>query len=169
MVLIQSIPRSRHSVIISSGRNCVWSLEGLETVERALAGGGFGGYLPRSMDIKALYAPRRRAMQGFGHMGFPSYFVYIAGRSGVLWWLHVDRGIVYARREILLLVGEMAVALVKVHGLNYESDESGRLPVSIWRWLWDRSRWPPFGAGLISLDQAVFGGRRKRSGAKIEK
>jgi putative oxidoreductase len=103
-----------------------------------------------------LFTHTQEAMQGFGHMGFPSYFVYIAGVLEFFGGCLLIVGL-FTRVAGLLLAGEMAVALVKVHGLL-------SAPMKV-----DAYQFPlamavgsfalaAFGAGLISLDQAVLGG-----------
>ena len=103
-----------------------------------------------------LFTHTQEAMQAFGHMGFPSYFVYIAGVLEFFGGCLLIVGL-FTRVAGLLLAGEMAVALVKVHGLL-------STPTKV-----DAYQFPlvmavgslalaALGAGLVSLDQAVFGG-----------
>ena len=63
-----------------------------------------------------LFTHTQDAMQAFGHMGFPPYFAYIAGVLEFFGGCLLILGL-FTRIAGLLLAGEMAVALVKVHGL----------------------------------------------------
>ncbi|MGA7842825.1 MAG: DoxX family protein, partial [Candidatus Acidiferrales bacterium] len=63
-----------------------------------------------------LFTHTHETMQGFEHMGFPAYFVYIAGVIEFFGGCLLILGL-FTRIAGLLVAGEMAVALVKVHGL----------------------------------------------------
>jgi putative oxidoreductase len=101
-----------------------------------------------------LFAQTQAAMQGFERMGFPSYFVYIAGVVEFFGGVTLILGL-FTRIAGLLLAGEMAVAILKVHlpqgpvtvVTNYEFPLA--LAVAAFALA-------TVGAGMISLDHAVF-------------
>jgi len=114
-----------------------------------------------------LFVSTRGAMQGFEHMGFPAYFVYIAGVIEFFGGVTLILGL-FTRIAGLLLAGEMAVAILKVHVpqgpitqvKNYE------FPLALAVGAFTLAT---LGAGLISLDYAIFReGRRgpRKSGEK---
>jgi putative oxidoreductase len=96
-------------------------------------------------------------MQNFAHMGFPSYFAYIAGIFEVFGGAMLIAGL-FTRIAGLLLAMEMAIAVLKVHGLlsspanvhNYE------FPLALCAACFVLAT---VGAGMISIDQALFEGR----------
>ncbi len=63
-----------------------------------------------------LFGHTRETMQNFTHMGFPSYFAYIAGVIELFGGFMLVAGL-FARIAGLLIAGEMAVALWRVHNL----------------------------------------------------
>jgi putative oxidoreductase len=81
-----------------------------------------------------LFTHTHETMQGMAHMGFPAYFAYIAG------------------------VFEMAVALVKVHGIvsNPMAVENYQFPLALTVGAFALAA---LGAGLLSLDHAIFASR----------
>jgi len=100
----------------------------------------------------------------FDHMGFPGYFAYIAGVLEVFGGAVLIAG-VFTRIAALLLTIEMAVAILKVHGLisdpanvhNYEFPMALCVSAFVLATV---------GPGLISIDQALFERRsasRRRS------
>ena len=101
-----------------------------------------------------LFGQTREAMQGFVHMGFPGYFVYIAGVIEFFGGCLLIAGL-FTRIAGLLLAGEMAVALWRVHRIildplavhNYE------LPLMLTVGAFALAS---LGAGVISFDQAIF-------------
>jgi putative oxidoreductase len=103
----------------------------------------------------------REWMQSLAQMGFPGYFAYIAGILEVFGGLLLILGL-FTRIAGLLLACEMGVALWKVHKLfadpmsvkNYEFPLTLAVSAFVLATL---------GAGLISMDQAVFRGARKSS------
>ncbi|MGA7915872.1 MAG: DoxX family protein [Candidatus Acidiferrales bacterium] len=103
-----------------------------------------------------LFTHTQEAMQAFGHMGFPSYFVYIAGVFELFGGCLLIVGL-FTRVAGLLLAGEMAVALVKVHGIltTPMKVDAYQFPLAMAVGAFALAT---LGAGLISLDQAVFGG-----------
>ena len=106
-----------------------------------------------------LFGNTRAAMQGFEHMGFPGYFAYVAGVIELFGGIMLIFGL-FTRVAGLLLAGEMAVAIWRVHlpegpitqVKNYEFPLA--LAVAAFALA-------AMGAGLISLDHAAFGDRRK--------
>ena len=108
-----------------------------------------------------LFTHTREAMQGFVHMGFPAYFVYIAGVVEFFGGCLLIVGL-FTRIAGLLLAGEMAVALIQVHGLlrNPTNVEDYQFALSV---AVGSFALAALGAGLISLDQAVFAGGRRSS------
>jgi len=112
-----------------------------------------------------LFERTREAMQGFVHMGFPGYFVYIAGVIEFFGGCLLIAGL-FTRIAGLLLAGEMAVALWKVHGIirdplavhNYE------FPLMLAVGAFALAS---LGAGVVSFDQALF--REGRSSPRKSK
>jgi putative oxidoreductase len=103
-----------------------------------------------------LFAHTRETMTAFTHMGFPTYFAIFSGVLEFFGGCLLIAGL-FTRIAALLLAGEMTVALWRVHGLltrpmavnNYE------FPLALTVGAFALAC---FGAGVISLDQAVFGG-----------
>jgi putative oxidoreductase len=114
-----------------------------------------------------LFTHTHEAMQGFSHMGFPPYFAYI---SGILEFFGGCLLIVGLFTQVagLLLAGEMAVALIKVHGLLSAPNkvDNYQFPLAMAVGAFALAT---FGAGLISLDQAVFAEGRKISARQKDK
>jgi putative oxidoreductase len=112
-----------------------------------------------------LFTHSRESMQGFVRMGFPGYFAYISGVLEFFGGLILAAGL-FTRIAALLLTGEMAVALWRVHGLftspqdvhNYE------LPLIVAASCFALVT---LGAGVISLDQLIF--REGRRGPRKSK
>jgi putative oxidoreductase len=106
-----------------------------------------------------LFTHTRETMQMFEHMGFPGYFVYIAGAVEFFGGIVMILGL-FTRVAGLLLAGEMAIAIWRVHlpqgpitmVKNYE------FPLVLAMAAFTLAT---VGAGLISLDQAIFGGGRR--------
>jgi putative oxidoreductase len=105
-----------------------------------------------------LFTHTHEAMQGFEHMGFPAYFVYIAGVVEFFGGCLLILGL-FTRIAGLLVAGEMAVALVKVHGLiaNPAKVDNYQFPLLVAVGAFTLAA---LGAGLISIDQAIYGDRR---------
>jgi putative oxidoreductase len=101
-----------------------------------------------------LFGHTRDTMQAFAHMGFPGYFVYIAGVVEFFGGCMLVVGL-FTRVAGLLLAIEMAVGLWRVHNIisnpmavgNYE------LPLVL---AVSTFALATVGAGLISFDQALF-------------
>jgi len=105
-----------------------------------------------------LFGHTREAMQSFVHLGFPGYFVYVAGVIEFFGGCMLIVGL-FTRLAGLLLAGEMAVGLWAAHHMlttpmavpNYEFPLM--LTVSAFALA-------TVGAGPISFDQALSGGAR---------
>lgn len=101
-----------------------------------------------------LFTHTREALEAFPRMGFPSYFVYVAGVieffGGCLLFLGL-----FTRIAALLLAGEMAVAIIRVH-----LPQGGPLAVSNYQLPLALAvaafALATEGAGAISFDRAVF-------------
>ena len=106
-----------------------------------------------------LFTHTRETMQMFEHMGFPGYFVYLAGSIEFFGGSVLILGL-FTRIAGLLLAGEMAIAIWRVHlpqgpitmVKNYE------FPLLLATAAFTLAT---VGAGLISLDHAIFGGGRR--------
>lgn len=90
----------------------------------------------------------------FDHMGFPGYFAYIAGVLEVFGGAVLIAG-VFTRIAGLLLAIEMAVAILKVHGLisNPANVHSYEFPLALCAGAFVLAT---VGPGMISIDQALF-------------
>jgi putative oxidoreductase len=104
-----------------------------------------------------LFTHTREAMQSFSHMGFPVYFAYISGVVEFFGGLLLIVGL-FTRIAGLLLAIEMAVALVKVHGMisNPMAVDNYQFPLACAAGAFALAT---LGAGLISLDHVVFANR----------
>jgi putative oxidoreductase len=113
-----------------------------------------------------LFTHTRETMQGFAHMGFPVYFAYIAGVLEFFGGLLLIVGL-FTRIAGLLLATEMAVALVKVHGMisNPMAVDSYQFPLVC---AVGSFALAAMGAGILSLDQAVFANRGGSVGRKAK-
>ena len=110
-----------------------------------------------------LFSHTRETMQVFTRMGFPDFFAIFAGVLEFFVGCLLIAGL-FTRIAALLLAGEMAVALWRVHGLfsNPMAVSHYEFPLSM---AVGSFALACFGAGLISLDQAVFGSGR--AGGKV--
>ena len=103
-----------------------------------------------------LFGHTRETMTAFNHMGFPRYLGIVSGVLEFFGGCMLIVGL-FTRLAGLLLAIEMAIAVWQVHGLvskpmavnNYE------FPLSLAVGTFTLAC---FGAGLISLDQGIFGG-----------
>jgi putative oxidoreductase len=93
-------------------------------------------------------------VQNFRHMGFPGFFAYISGILEVFGGAVLMVGL-FTRIAGLLLAVEMATALVKVHGFvtHPANVRAYEFPLSLCVGLFVLAT---VGAGMISLDQALF-------------
>jgi putative oxidoreductase len=103
-------------------------------------------------------------VENFSHMGLPGYFAYIAGVLEVFGGAMLIAGI-FTRIAGLLLAVEMGVAVVKVHGLlsNPSNVHSYEFPLVLCAASFVLAT---VGAGLISIDQALFERRPSSWGRK---
>jgi putative oxidoreductase len=101
-----------------------------------------------------LFGHTRDAMQSFAHLGLPGYFVYIAGIVEFFGGLMLVAGL-FTRIAGLLLAGEMAVGLWRVHNIisNPMAVRNYELPLML---AVSTFALATVGAGLISFDQALF-------------
>jgi putative oxidoreductase len=101
-----------------------------------------------------LFGHTRDAMQAFTHAGLPGYFVYIAGVMEFFGGCMLVAGL-FTRLAGLLLAGEIAVGLWKVHDIvsNPMAVRNYELPLML---AVSTFALATVGAGLISIDQALF-------------
>ncbi len=98
-----------------------------------------------------------QTVREFPHMGFPPYFAYIAGILEFFggWLLIVG---LFTRVTALLLAGEMAIAIIRVHlpqgGILAMSNYQLPLTLAVAAFAL-----VAVGAGAISLDRAIFKGK----------
>lgn len=114
-----------------------------------------------------LFGHTRDAMQSFSHMGFPGYFVYVAGVIEFFGGCMLIAGL-FTRVAGLLLAIEMAVGLWRVHNIisNPMAVRNYELPLVL---AVSTFALATVGAGLISFDQALFReGRSSPRKAKIK-
>jgi putative oxidoreductase len=105
-----------------------------------------------------LFGHTREAMRGFVQMGFPGYFAYISGLIEFFGGSLLIAGL-FTRVAGLLLAAEMAVGIWKVGHLaanpmivrNYETPLALAASAFVLATI---------GAGVVSLDQAIFRGGR---------
>lgn len=109
-----------------------------------------------------LFGHTRETMQAFAHMGFPRYFAYIAGVIEFFDGCVLVLGL-FARIAGLLLAGEMAIALWRVHGIlsNPRAVSHYEFPLVLAA---SSFAIAALGAGLISFDHALFREGRSSSG-----
>jgi putative oxidoreductase len=101
-----------------------------------------------------LFGHTREAMQNFVHLGFPGYFVYIAGVIEFFGGCLLIIGL-FTRLAGLLLVGEMAVGLWRVHKIIQDplAVRNFELPLSLAVGAFALAA---LGAGLLSFDHVLF-------------
>lgn len=101
-----------------------------------------------------LFTHTHEALQQFPRMGFPSYFVYVAGVVEFFggWLLILG---LFTRISALLLAGEMAIAIVRVHlpqgGVMAVGNYQFPLALAVGAFAL-----VAVGAGAISFDRAIF-------------
>jgi putative oxidoreductase len=105
-----------------------------------------------------LFTHTRETMQGMAHMGFPAYFAYVAGVIEFFGGMLLIVGL-FTRIAGLLVAAEMAVALIKVHGIfsNPMAVENYQFPLACALGAFALAA---MGAGMISLDHVIFANRR---------
>jgi putative oxidoreductase len=108
-----------------------------------------------------LFTELQRTTEVFTKMGFPFCFAYIAGVLEFFGGILLIVGL-FTRISGLLLAMEMAVALVKVHGLlaNPMAVHDYEFPLAL---AVGSFALVGTGAGLISLDHAIFAKQRSFS------
>jgi putative oxidoreductase len=101
-----------------------------------------------------LFGHTRDAMQSFAHLGFPGYFVYIAGVIEFFCGCMLIAGL-FTRLAGLLLAAEMVVGLWGAHSIvsNPMAIRNYELPLVLAASTFALAT---VGAGLISFDQALF-------------
>jgi putative oxidoreductase len=106
-----------------------------------------------------LFANTQQMMGFFTHVGLPAYFVYVAGVFEFFGGILLILGL-FTRLSALLLSAEMLVALWKVHGLfsHPRAVDSYQFPLMCGVAAFALAT---LGAGVISVDQILFGGGRK--------
>jgi putative oxidoreductase len=103
-----------------------------------------------------LFTETAHFRQMFVQMGFPPYFVYIAGALEFFGGCLLIVGL-FTRIAALLLAGEMAVAIFKVHlGQGIYAVHAYEFPLACCLGSFALAT---LGPGVISLDAAVFKGR----------
>jgi putative oxidoreductase len=104
-----------------------------------------------------LFTHPQQTAEAFAKMGFPAYFAYIAGVLEFFGGIMLIVGL-FTRIAGLLLAAEMAVALVKVHGLlsNPMNVHNYEFPLAC---AVGSFALVGVGAGFISLDQAIYSQR----------
>lgn len=104
-----------------------------------------------------LFGPTHQQMLQFAHMGFPGYFVYVAGVIEFFGGCLLFQGL-FTRLAGLFLAGEMAIAIARVHvpqgGLGAVSNYQLPLALAVAAFTL-----VAVGAGAISFDRAIFKGK----------
>lgn len=101
-----------------------------------------------------LFTHMSEAAAAFPHMGFPSYFAYIAGIVEFFGGCLLIVGL-FTRIAALLIAGEMAIALIKVHLPQGGPLAVGKyeLPLAL---AVSAFTLVALGAGALSLDRLIF-------------
>jgi len=101
-----------------------------------------------------LFTHMSEAATAFPHMGFPSYFAYIAGIVEFFGGCLLIVGL-FTRIAALLIAGEMAIALIKVHLPQGGPLAIGnyQLPLAL---AVSAFTLVALGAGALSLDRLIF-------------
>lgn len=111
-----------------------------------------------------LFSHTQGFLQGFPKMGFPAYFVYIAGSLEFFGGIVLVVGL-FTQIAALLLAGEMVVAIWKVHlpQAGWQAVDNYQLPLAL-----AAGAFLLFclGAGTISFDEILF---HRRYGASRSK
>lgn len=104
-----------------------------------------------------LFGATHQEMLQFARMGFPAWFVYVAGVIELFGGLLLFLGL-FTRIVGLLLAGEMAVALIRVHipqgGFMVVSNYQFPLALAVGAFTL-----ATVGAGAFSFDRAIFKGK----------
>jgi putative oxidoreductase len=101
-----------------------------------------------------LFGHTHQAEEGFVHMGFPGYFVYIAGVIEFFGGFMLGAGL-FTRVAGLALAGEMAVGLWKVQRIlsDPQAVQNYQLPLALAVGAFALAT---LGAGIISFDHVFF-------------
>jgi putative oxidoreductase len=97
-------------------------------------------------------------LQAFPKMGFPAYFVYISGVIELFGGCLLVVGL-FTRVAALLIAGEMAAALWKVHlaaGIGALNQSANQFPLVLCAAAFTLVA---LGGGAVSLDYALFKGK----------
>lgn len=105
-----------------------------------------------------LFGHTREIMQTFVRLGFPGFFVYIAGVVEFFGGITLILGL-FTRISALLIAGEMLIAFWHVHMPKGPLTEVNNyeFPMILAAAAFTLAT---IGAGMISLDHAIFGGGR---------
>jgi putative oxidoreductase len=108
-----------------------------------------------------LFTQLQHTTEAFRNMGFPGYFAYVAGVLEFFGGILLIAGL-FTRITGLLLAIEMGVAVVKVHGMlaNPMAVHNYEFPLAL---MVGSFALAGAGAGLISLDHAIFAKQRSFS------
>jgi putative oxidoreductase len=101
-----------------------------------------------------LFVHTRESIQWFAQHGFPSYFAYISGVLELFGGLLLIVGL-FTRIAGLLLAGEMAVALWKVHKLFTDPMAVPNYQFPLMMFVGCLAL-AALGAGLLSFDEPIF-------------
>ena len=100
-----------------------------------------------------LFGDTARVVAGFQNMGFPGFFAYIAGIFEFFGGILLIAGL-FTRIAGLLLAGEMAVAVLKVHLTKGLTGPGGyEFPLTLAAVCFTLM---VLGAGTVSLDRILF-------------
>lgn len=111
-----------------------------------------------------LFVNTHATVQVFAKLGFPSYFAYLSGVIELFGGILLIAGI-FTRIAALVLGGEMVVVVWKV---QHMFSNPRAVPTYQFAMMCGLGALVlvTFGADLISLDQAIFGGGKKASSRK---
>jgi putative oxidoreductase len=103
-----------------------------------------------------LFGHTKEFLQGFPQMGFPAYFVYIAGTLELFGGILLVAGL-FTQVSGLLLAGEMAVAIWRVHlpQGGWTAVQNYQFPLAMAAGAFTLAC---LGAGVISLDALLWRG-----------
>lgn len=108
-----------------------------------------------------LFTHTQQFLQSFPKMGFPAYFVYVAGVLEFFGGCLLIAGL-FTRISGLVLAGEMAIAIWKVHlpqgGVMAVDNYQFPLAMAVGAFAL-----AALGGGIISLDHAIYRGGGRRS------
>jgi putative oxidoreductase len=157
-VLLQFVAIDARRVFFARGELRMHGLEKLKPLALLLLRAVMG-IIFISHGYPKLFGHTRDMMPFFERVGFPAYFVYIAGVVEFFGGITLILGL-FTRITGVLLAGEMAIAVWRVHlpqgpitqVKNYE------FPLVLAAAAFTLAT---VGAGMISLDHGIFGGGRR--------